>query len=244
MNRGNLNLENIMNSRSRIGWAALALAVSLNLGTSGWAQSRDGNWDANWSGPNRAPLASNDAEVKVLNVLAEMSRNPRERYLSVSAQDGRLLRQLTQTAGAKRVVEIGTSTGYSGLWFCLALQATDGKLITHELDPERAAVARQHFQQAGVADRVTIVVGDAHQTVTRLKEPIDVLFLDADKEGYIDYLQKLLPLVRPGGLILAHNMNRPTPDPRYIQAITANPNLETTFLLMDGSGVGVTLKKQ
>ena len=75
-------------------------------------------------------------------------------------------------------------------------------------------------------------------------EPIDILFLDADKEGYIDYLNKLLPKIKPGGLILAHNMRRPSPHPEYIKAITKNPKLETSFLLMEGAGVSVTLKKR
>ena len=68
--------------------------------------------------------------------------------------------------------------------------------------------------------------------------------LDADKDGYVFYLKRLLPLVRPGGLIVAHNMAQPPPDPRYLEAITANPDLETIFLLMDGAGVGVTMKKR
>ena len=91
---------------------------------------------------------------------------------------------------------------------------------------------------------VTVVEGDAHAEVKKLKEPIDLLFLDADKEGYVIYLKRLLPLVRPGGLIVGHNMVRPPPDPRYIEAITTNPDLETIFLLMDGAGVSVTLKKR
>ena len=91
---------------------------------------------------------------------------------------------------------------------------------------------------------ITLVEGDAHKEVVKITQSIDLLFLDADKSGYIDYLQKLLPRVRPGGLIVAHNMVRPTPDPRYIKAITKDPKLDTLFLLMHGAGVGVTLKKR
>lgn len=191
-----------------------------------------------------APLAKSEAEKKILSVLDEMGKDRSRRYLSVSQNDGRLMRQLTEAAGAKRVVEIGTSTGYSGLWFALALRATGGKLTTYEIDPERAKTARANFKKAGVDELITVVVGDAHEEVKKYTEQIDVLFLDADKEGYIDYLNKLLPLIRPGGLIFAHNMRRPTPDPRYIEAITKNPDLDTSFLLMDGAGVGVTLKKR
>ncbi|HEX9879863.1 MAG TPA: O-methyltransferase [Candidatus Binatia bacterium] len=179
-------------------------------------------------------------QEKIRSVLDGMGRG--WRYLSVSRTDGEYLRNLTDSIRAKRVVEIGTSTGYSGLWFALALRATGGKLYTHEIDPGRIAMAREHFRMAGVDDIVIVVEGDAHETVKQHREPIDLLFLDADKEGYIDYLRKLLPLVRPGGLIVAHNMRRPRPDPRYMEAITTNPDLETRFVLMEGAGIGVTKK--
>lgn len=191
---------------------------------------------------SQPPLAADDAERRILAVIDEVNRNQRE--MSVSPADGRLLRQLTEAIGAKRVVELGTSTGYSGLWFALALRTTGGRLWTHEIDADRAAAARKNFEQAGVADLITIIEGDAHQTVGQHTEPIDLVFLDADKEGYVDYLEKLLPLVRPGGLIVAHNMRRPPPDPRYVEAVTTNPKLETTFVLMDGPGVAITLKKR
>jgi len=87
-------------------------------------------------------------------------------------------------------------------------------------------------------------MGDAHETVKQLKQPIDLLFLDGDKSGYIDYLDKLLPLVRPGGLVVAHNMNPRQADPRYLEAITTRPELETVFLHMQRAGVGVTMKKR
>jgi predicted O-methyltransferase YrrM len=166
------------------------------------------------------------------------------RYANVSTTDGRLLRQLTEAIGAKRVVEIGTSSGESAVWFALALRKTGGVLLTHEINPEMAEVARKNFKNVGLDHIITVIEGDAHETVKQHKEPIDVLFLDADKDGYIDYLEKLLPLVRPGGLIIAHNMVRPRPDPRYIKAITQNPDLDTSFLLMQGAGVGVTVKKR
>jgi caffeoyl-CoA O-methyltransferase len=189
-----------------------------------------------------APLGKSDDENRVLAALERMARGPR--YANVSSSDGRFLRQLTEAIGAKRVVEIGTSTGYSGVWFALALRSTGGKLYTHEIDPGRIAIAEENFKQAGVDELITIIPGNAHETVKQHKEPIDILFLDADKAGYIDYLEKLLPLVRPGGLILAHNMRFPQPDPRYIEAVTKNPDLDTSFLLMDGAGIGMTVKKR
>ena len=157
--------------------------------------------------------------------------------------DGRMLRLLTEAVGAKTVAEFGTSTGFSGLWFCLALQKTGGRLITFELDAGRAATARKHFEQAGVSQIVTIVEGDGHKNLTTLKGPIDVVFIDAEKEGYVDYLNKVLPLVRPGGLILAHNINMPAVADGYVKQVTADPELETIFY-MDGGGLSVTLKKR
>lgn len=163
-----------------------------------------------------------------------------EMFQNVPLTDGRMLRLLAEAADAKRVVELGTSTGYSGLWFCLALQKTGGKLTTFEIDSGRAATARKHFQLAGVNDVVTVVEGDAHQNFTKLKGPLDIVFIDADKEGYIDYLNKLLPLVRPGGLILAHNVDT---SPEYVKLVTTNPALKTVFFTL-GNQLAITLKKR
>jgi predicted O-methyltransferase YrrM len=185
------------------------------------------------------PAANSEPEKRVLAVLDEAQRAG-AMFQNVPVADGRMLRLLTEAAGAKNVVEIGTSTGLSGLWLCLALQKTGGKLTTFEYDAGRAATARGHFKKAGVDQLVTVVEGDAHQTIARLKEPIDVLFIDADKEGYIDYLNKLLPLVRPGGLILAHNVDMAGD---YNRLVTSNPALETLFYV-EGEGLGITLKKR
>ena len=191
------------------------------------------------------PLTPKDESEKViLDVLDEMDRNQRRGNMNVPEADGRLLRLLTETMGAKLVVEIGTSTGYSGIWFCTALRKTGGKLVTYEIDAGRAAKARENFKRAGVENLITLIEGDAHAEVTKLKEPIDILFMDADKEGYIDYLEKLLPLVRPGGLVVAHNMNVRQADAKFVKAITTNPELETIFLHMNTSGVGVSMKKR
>ena len=188
------------------------------------------------------PLASNDAEQQALAVLAEMSKG--QWYLNVTTREGRVLRQLTETVGAKRVVEIGTSSGYSTIWLALGVRATGGEIFTHEIDPQKVKMARANFKKAGVDDLVTIIEGDAHETIRQHKDPIDIVFLDAEKTGYIDYLEKLLPLIRPGGLILGHDMNRPRPDPRYIEAITTNPALDTSFIMMESFGISMTLKKR
>ncbi len=191
---------------------------------------------------SKPPLPKDDGEKRILAAIEKARQG--ERYANVSTADGRLLRQLAESIGARRIVELGTSTGESGLWFSLALRKTGGKLYTHDIDPGRIAVARENFHQGGVEDLIVITEGDAHQTAVRNHDPIDLLFIDAEKPGYDAYLKELLPYVRPGGLIVAHNMRRPAPNPRYIEAITTNPNLDTSFVLMDGAGVGITLKKR
>ena len=189
-------------------------------------------------------IGKSDTEKSILAVLDDLDRNQRLRSLTVPSEDARLLRVLTEAINAKHVVELGTANGYSGIWFALALQATGGKLTTYEIDGERVKQARENFKRAGVDHLITVIEGDAHAEVTKLKEPIDLVFIDADKEGYFDYLNKLLPRVRPGGLVVAHNMRTPEPDPRYIKAITTNPELETIFLNMHSAGVAVSLKKR
>ena len=182
--------------------------------------------------------ATTDREKQIFAVLDHMVKS-HETYLSVPPKDGQALRLLTEAAGAKNVVEIGTSTGYSGLWLCLALQATGGHLTTFEINHERALQAREHFKEAGVLGLITIVEGDAHRQLGNLKDTVDLAFVDADKEGYVDYLEKLLPRLRRGGLVLAHNVDM-VPD--YVRAVTTNADLETIFY-MEGGGLAVTLKK-
>lgn len=183
-----------------------------------------------------------DAERAILQVLDDIQRE-QGRRLNVPLADARLLRLLAEAIGAKKVVEFGTSNGVSAIWMALALRKTDGQLISHEIDPNTAALARQNFARAGVADIVTVVEGDGHETAKQLTGPIDMVFIDADKEGYLDYLEKTLPLLRPGGLVLAHNMTPRQASPDFVRAITTNPDLETLFY-MDGGGMSVSVKKR
>lgn len=227
-------MEHPSNPGRRVVLGAPAAAAAL-LSVPTMAQGRRGTAE-------RPPLAASAEERRALAVLDEVYRN--HRYLSVPEPDGRLLRVLVESIGARHVVELGTSTGYSGLWILLGLAKTGGRLTTYEIDRGRHEMARGNFEKAGVLARATLVLGDAHEEVTRLKEPIDLLFIDADKEGYADYLKKLGPLVRAGGLIAAHNMASPPPDPRYIEAVTTHPAYETVFLNMHDAGMGVTLKKR
>ncbi|MGB8991982.1 MAG: O-methyltransferase [Desulfobaccales bacterium] len=229
-------------------WGIVVLIAAVALAAicfaPGWGLGRKGSGEGGQglASLKHPPLAKDAAEMQILSVLDDIRQGPW--MANVDTLHGRLLRILAESTGAKQVVEIGTSNGYSALWLCLGLRTTGGKLVTHEIDHDTAEKARANFKRAGVDNIVTVVEGDAHETVTRLKEPIDILFIDADKPGYVDYLNKLLPLVRPGGLILADNMSRPTPSPQFIKAITTNPNLETIFLNMQSTGISLTVKKR
>jgi len=220
-----------MNKQSlRKTWVIISLlaALGLSLGAVNPAWAQGGDWES---------LAKNASEMRILSVLDDIRVGP-----CTDELHGRLLRILAESTKAKNVVEIGTGNGYSALWLCLGLKSTGGKLVTHEIDHKQVLLARANFKRAGVENLVTVVEGNAHHTVTQLKEPIDILFMDAEG-GNLDYLNRLLPLVRPGGLILADNMRKPKPDPRFIKAITTNPNLETIFLNMQSTGISLTVKK-
>ena len=219
--------------------ALTLLAGALLLGAPAMSMGQEAKDARNLQKP---ALAKDDGEKRILETIVEARKG--QRYANVSEADGRLLRQLTEAVNAKRVVELGTSTGESGLYFSLALRKTGGKLYTYDIDPERSKVAKANFEKAGVLDLIVMTLGDAHETAPKNTDPIDVLFIDAEKPGYDAYLRELLPLVRPGGLILAHNMRRPEPNPQYIEAVTTNPDLDTSFVLMDGAGIGITLKKR
>lgn len=217
---------------------ATIMAIALAAALGAFAQRPGARGVAPESARN-PPLPQTESEKRILSTMNEAAAEG-ELYENVPAADGRMLRLLTEAVNAKSVVEIGTSTGISGLWFCMALEKTGGTLTTFELDPGRAALARAHFKKAGVDRLATLVQGDAHRNITKLQGPVDVVFIDAEKDGYVDYLNKMLPRVRPGGLILAHNIEM-VPD--YVKAVTTNPDLETVFY-MEGNRLGITLKKR
>lgn len=131
--------------------------------------------------------------------------------ISVSATQGKFLQVMATLVNAKKILEVGTLGGYSTIWMARALPA-DGKLITLEIDPHHAAVARKNVDNAGVGDRVEIRIGKAIDLLPVLEKenagPFDMIFIDADKTPYVEYFQWSLKLSRKGTLIITDNVIR------------------------------------
>jgi caffeoyl-CoA O-methyltransferase len=124
--------------------------------------------------------------------------------MMVGALEGRFLEFLVFATRARRVLEIGTFTGYSALSMASALPP-DGRIITCEFDPKRAEMARRHFDASAHADRIDVRVGPAVDTIASLDGPFDLVFIDADKPNYINYFEAVLPKLADDGLIAADN---------------------------------------
>jgi len=126
--------------------------------------------------------------------------------MQIAPEQGAFLSLLTAGVGARRVVEVGTFTGFSALCIARALPA-DGRLLCLDVSAEWSAIAQRYWQAAGVTDRIELVLAPAAETLRALPaEPsFDLAFIDADKQGYLTYYEELLPRIRPGGLILVDN---------------------------------------
>jgi len=171
--------------------------------------------------------------------------------IAVAPPQGKFLHLLARSMRARRILEIGTLGGYSTIWLARALPA-DGRLITLEFEPRHAQVAGQNLRRAGVAEKVEIRIGAAADTLQQLiaekQPPFDLIFIDADKESYPQYLELSLALSRPGTTLIADNIvregeliNPDSTDPRvhgvreFCQKLSKHPRLNSTVLQTVGS---------
>ena len=142
-------------------------------------------------------------------LLSEVAANTRavqeDHGMMVGLLEGRFLETLVWLSGARRILEIGCFTGYSALSMAAALPP-GGTITTCEVDPERAAMARRHFEASPWADRIDLIVGPALDSLTLLMGPFDLVFIDADKVNYARYYEAVLPLLADRGLIVADNV--------------------------------------
>ena len=166
--------------------------------------------------------------ARLRRLLEEMdTQGPR--YWSVPRKDGEFLHFLVKATRARSVLEVGTSHGYSAVWMGLALEETGGRLTTIEIDQARHDLARKHVSEAGLSLRVALIRGDAHAELPKLDGPFDLVFLDADKEGQVDYFHKLFPgKLAPGGVLAVHNAIRQAGSMRdYLELIRKHPDFDT-----------------
>jgi caffeoyl-CoA O-methyltransferase len=186
--------------------------------------------------------AARAQSADVVKLLAQIKAADTEQ-LSVSEEDGRFLRLLAVSAGAKNALEIGGANGYSAIWTGLALRETGGRLTSIEFDPARAKAAADNIRKAGLGDVVTVVPGDAFAAIPKIAGEFDFVFLDAWKRDYKRFLDLVLPRLRPHGLFLAHNVVNKQAEMRdFLAAIRTNPALLTAIVKPSDEGMSVSLK--
>ena len=188
--------------------------------------------------PSAQPTLPPDV-VKVLQQIKAADKDE----LAVSEEDGRFLRVMIASSGAKRALEIGAADGYSAIWIGLGLRETGGRLTTIEYDPARARGAAANIRRAGLADIVTVVPGDAFQQIPRLAGTVDFVFLDAWKRDYKRFLDLMLPRLEPRGLFLAHNVvNKQTEMRDFLDAIHNDSRLLTSIVKPGNEGISISVK--
>lgn len=169
--------------------------------------------------------------------------------LNVPETDGKTLYDLIIKGNYKNALEIGTSTGHSGIWIAWALSKTGGKLTTIDIDEARHKVAVENFKKAGLSEYIDARLADAHQLVKELKGPFDFVFSDADKDWYKQYFIDVDPKLKVGGCFTAHNISERggrggymSGQAEFLQYIKSLKNYETT-VNTQGGGLSISYKK-
>jgi len=164
--------------------------------------------------------------------------------LAVSEEDGRFMRLLAVTSGAKRALEIGAASGYSAIWIGLAMRETGGKLVTIEYDPSRAQQAMANVKRAGLDDVVQVISGDAFAQIPKLTGTFDFVFCDAWKRDYQKFFEMVFPRMDTGGLFLGHNViNKRDEMADFLKTIHTNPAVLSSIVSPSGEGMSITYKR-
>jgi len=168
--------------------------------------------------------------------------------MNVSETDGKILYDLVIKNKYTRALEIGTSTGHSGIWIAWALSKTGGKLITVDIDEGRYREALANFREAGLDSFIDARLADAHELVPALPGPFDFVFCDADKDWYKNYFVAVLPKLAVGGCFTAHNVSaqqrgRSWWSGDFVEHVLGLPSLETTFAEGSRAGMSVSYKR-
>ena len=179
-----------------------------------------------------------------IDALLKQIKAADKEQLAVSEEDGRFLRLLVVTRGAKRALEIGAASGYSAIWMGLGMRETGGKLVTIEYDKARAAQAAANISKAGLSDVVQVVSGDAFAEIPKVPGTFDFVFCDAWKRDYQKFFSMVFPRMDKGGLFLGHNViNKRDEMPDFLTTIHTSPAVLTSIVAPSGEGVSITLKR-
>lgn len=154
-----------------------------------------------------------DQVAQTLHKLHQEADDNRKRFLSISPEQGRLLYFLARTSNAKNIVEFGCSMGISAIYLAAAADDNQGHVTTTEIDDSKYDQARQNMSDAGLDELVTILAGDAKQTLSSYNDSIDLLFLDGAKDLYLPIFKILYPKLSTGAIIVADNIDRPETRP-------------------------------
>jgi len=163
-----------------------------------------------------------------------------QRTRNVERETGRFLSLLARCVGARHVLEIGSSNGVSTIWLALGVDEGEGTVIGTEVLPERVAEANANLAEAGLAEYGRVILGDARAAAATLDGPFDLVFIDAEKDDYVDHFLAVIDLVRPGGVIVADNVISHDLS-AYQQMLRAREDVETVTLPLD-RGLEFTLK--
>ena len=186
----------------------------------------------------------NGVPAPIARILQDIKQRDKDMY-AVSEEDGRFLRILVGTRGAKRVLEIGAASGYSAIWMGLGLRETGGQLITIEYDVARGKEAAANVARAGLSSTVRVITGDAFAEIPKITGTFDLIFLDAWKPDYQRFFDMTFPRLEPGGLFIAHNVvNKRDQMKNFLTAITTHPRAWTTIVSPSGEGMSLTYKKR
>ena len=190
-----------------------------------------------------APSQALDARVR--DFLA--SQKGQWRQENVTETDGRLLHDLILERGYKRALEVGTSTGHSGIWQAWALSKTGGSLVTVEIEEFRHLAAVRNFKSAGLDAFIDARLGDAHALVETIEGPFDFIFIDADQNWTLNYFEALLPKLAPGGCFAVHNVvslgyMKGVRD--FLDRVRALDILETRIEPSSGGGISLSFKNR
>jgi predicted O-methyltransferase YrrM len=190
-----------------------------------------------------APSQALDARVR--DFLA--SQKGQWRQENVTETDGRLLHDLILERGYKRALEVGTSTGHSGIWQAWALSKTGGSLLTVEIEEFRHLAAVRNFKSAGLDTFIDARLGDAHALVETIEGPFDFIFIDADQNWTLNYFEALLPKLAPGGCFAVHNVvslgyMKGVRD--FLERVRSLDFMETRIEPSSGGGISLSFKNR